>query len=170
MQENCYEEIIGCIQTHGQVIPSECNYVNAVIEETFRLRPIADTVPHIAIENVELDGHLIPKKTIILASLLAPCVNPDIFENPLRFDPNRHLVNGIFKQHSHVRPFSVGLRDCPGKRIAKMELFNFTTNIIKTFKVSEPLNHDNLEIEEHMTIFQAKKMKLIFTEREESHE
>ena len=170
MQQQCYEEINACIRAHGQVIQSECNYVNAIIEETFRLRPISDSVPHLSIQNVELDGYLIPKNTIILASLLAPSVNPETFPDPLRFDPNRHLVNGVFKQHSHVRPFSVGLRDCPGKRIAKMELFNFTTNIVKTFKITETPNHDNLEIEEHMTIFQAKKMKLIFTERDELHE
>ena len=51
-----------------------------------------------------------------------------------------------------------------------MELFNFITTIVKTFKFSELPNRDNFEIEEHMTIFQANKMKLIFTERDELHE
>ena len=54
-----------------------------------------------------------------------------------------------------------------------MELFNFTTNNVKTFKFSELPNQENFEIEEHMsdmTIFQANKLKLIFTERDELHE
>ena len=77
-------------------------YVAAVIEETFRIRPIADTLPHVTEENVELEGHVIPKGTIILGQLLSPCMNPDVFVEPLKFDPERHIVDGVFKKHSHI--------------------------------------------------------------------
>ena len=102
MQQKCHNEIERCIQQHGRPIEAEMPYVAAVIEETFRLRPIADTVPHVTNQNVELEGHFIPKGTIIFGQLLSPCMNPDVFVEPLKFDPERHIVDGVFKQNSHI--------------------------------------------------------------------
>ena len=84
---------------------------------------------------------------------------------PQKFDPERHLHQGIFKKHPHVRPFSIGLRDCPGKRIAMLELFQFTTSIIRTFQIDDSTELDNLELDQHYTLYRPRHVKLIFNER-----
>ena len=139
-------------------------------------------------ETVQIDGHVIPKGTIIIGNLFSLGMNPEDFRigvcdvpffncfskstfsnpqrsEPLIFKPERHLQNGIFKKHPRIKPFSVGLRDCPGKRIAKLELFHFTAAIIRTFRIDESPELDNLEIAQHYTLYKPNKVKLIFNER-----
>ena len=60
--------------------------------------------------------------------------DPKNFENPSEFNPRRFIKNGKFEKDVRVCPFSVGLRNCIGKQLARSEYFKFTLEIIKRFK------------------------------------
>ena len=77
--------------------PSQCDYLLAVIEEVFRFRPVAESLLHVAEEDVSVDGYVIPKGTIIMANLTALHFDPVAFVEPETFNPDRFICDGRFK-------------------------------------------------------------------------
>ena len=60
-----------------------------VFQEVLRLYPPAPATVREAHENMHLSGYLIPRKTAILVHFYANHHNPENWENPEIFDPNR---------------------------------------------------------------------------------
>ena len=90
--------------------------------------------------------------------------NPQNFQEPGVFKPERFLVDGIFHKNPLVCPFSIGLRNCLGKRLAEIEYFTIAARIIQKFKISsnEPID---LEPISHHFLLTPPETKLIFTPR-----
>ena len=68
------------------------------------------------------------------------------------------------KKNAKVCPFSLGNRNCVGKRLAEIEYFTFATQIIHKFKITsnEPID---LEPISHQFLLTPRDTKLVFTER-----
>ena len=71
-------------------------------------------------------------------------MDPKIFEHPELFNPDRFLSEaGAFVAPKEFIPFCVGRRHCIGMQLAKMELFLYMANLIKTFTFL-PADDENL--------------------------
>ena len=68
------------------------------------------------------------------------------------------------KKHPYVKPFSTGLRDCPGQRIARLEFADFATKIITNFEVTSAVTEPS-EPDLHYLLLTPKPLKLTFTPR-----
>jgi cytochrome P450 len=95
-------------------------YFAACIKEAFRLYPpVPLGLPRITPEDGStICGQFIPPNTICMIPQLAMYTHPDNFRNPLDFIPDRWLGDVRFKddQRQALQPFSVGSRDCVGKK------------------------------------------------------
>jgi len=92
------------------------NYMKAVIKEILRLHPAAPVlVPREALEDVIIDGYNIPAKTRIYVNAWGMGRDPELWENPETFEPERFMGSGIdFKgQDFELIPFGAGRRSCP---------------------------------------------------------
>jgi cytochrome P450 len=92
------------------------NYMKAVIKEIFRLHPAAPVlVPRESLEDVVIDGYNIPAKTRIYVNVWGMGRDPELWENPETFEPERFMGSGIdFKgQDFELIPFGAGRRICP---------------------------------------------------------
>jgi cytochrome P450 len=92
------------------------NYMKAVIKEILRLHPAAPVlVPREALEDVIIDGYNIPAKTRIYVNVWGMGRDPELWENPETFEPERFMGSGIdFKgQDFELIPFGAGRRICP---------------------------------------------------------
>ena len=58
----------------------------------------------------------------------------------------------------------MGLRDCPGQRIARLEFLDYAAKIITNFVIAKS-NDEPLEPAEHYLLLTPKPMKLVFTDR-----
>uniref|UniRef100_M1ALH2 N-hydroxylating cytochrome P450 CYP79D1 n=1 Tax=Solanum tuberosum TaxID=4113 RepID=M1ALH2_SOLTU len=69
------------------------NYVKACIKEAFRLHPfMAFNVPHVSVSDTIVgEKYFIPKGSIVLLSRLGLGRNSRVWEDPLKFKPERHL-------------------------------------------------------------------------------
>ena len=109
-------------------------YTEAVIHETQRLGNILNgSVPHGTTADVRLStGHLIPKDTVVVPLIGEIMRDPQVFDQPDKFDPTRYLdpATGSFRPHPRVIPFGVGRRRCLGETLARMELYMFFTAIL----------------------------------------
>ena len=56
------KEIEEMEQNHGSANMENCHLINSVLLENFRYFPVADTLPHQAVEDVVIGGYLIPKE------------------------------------------------------------------------------------------------------------
>ncbi|CAN6221009.1 unnamed protein product [Urochloa humidicola] len=93
-------------------------YLKACIREAFRLHPVAPfNVPHVALEDATVAGYRVPKGSHVILSRIGLGRNPAVWEDPHRFDPDRHLGaagDDITLAENDLRfiSFSTGRRGC----------------------------------------------------------
>ncbi|UBU09367.1 cytochrome P450 [Nonomuraea gerenzanensis] len=84
------------------------------VEELLRYLSIAHTGMRVALEDVELDGHLIGKGETVVLSVQAANRDPARFADPDRLDLRRPAVGHL--------AFGHGVHQCLGQQLARVEL------------------------------------------------
>ncbi len=95
-------------------------YVDAVIKESLRLRPVVPVVARKLAEDVVLGGHRIPARTVLMVSVYLLHRDPLVYEDPDEFRPERFLAGG--QEGAIWVPFGGGVRRCLGASFAQLEL------------------------------------------------
>ncbi|CAN0908613.1 Carnosic acid synthase [Linum grandiflorum] len=99
------------------------SYLEAVIKETFRLHPALPLlVPRCPSATCELGGYTIPKGTIVYLNAYALHTDPELWDRPLEFEPERFLLDAdedvkfdFQGNNFQFLPFGSGRRVCPGQ-------------------------------------------------------
>ncbi|KAL8149923.1 hypothetical protein AgCh_006798 [Apium graveolens] len=93
-------------------------YLKAVMKETLRLNPpVPLLVPRETLEKCVIDGYEIKPKTLVYVNAYAIGKDPESWENPNEFLPERFINNSSIDykgQDFELIPFGVGRRICPG--------------------------------------------------------
>jgi cytochrome P450 len=94
-------------------------YIDAVIKEAMRLRPVFPMTARLAAEPFELPGLTIPAGTMVIPYIMAVHRRADLYPDPLAFRPERFLGTraGTFTWI----PFGGGARRCIGANMALTE-------------------------------------------------
>ena len=101
-------------------LPNGDDYLDAVIEETMRLRPPIPFFDRRVCEPVEVLGHELPVGTIIACCIWLAHRRPDAYPEPLAFRPERFLESPP-ETYSWL-PFGGGVRRCLGAAFALYEM------------------------------------------------
>ncbi|CAL7939980.1 unnamed protein product [Xylocopa violacea] len=113
---------------------AKLGYVDAVITEAQRLWPVFPIIgPRRVTEDTVLDKYSIPKDSTILINTYSLSMDPNIFPEPQKFKPERHLKNGVFEPDTNIIQFGKGKRRCPGEVLAKNALFLFFVGVLQKF-------------------------------------
>lgn len=94
--------------------------LDACVREALRLYPSAPLIPRRALVDEQLGGYRISAGTQLIVSPWLVHRNPEIWPEPARFDPYRHLQDTARPRLSWM-PFGAGQRICIGKGLAMME-------------------------------------------------
>lgn len=111
----------------------EAPLVRGCMREAMRLYPVAPFIGRFVDLNAEIGGYLIPKGTLVLASLYTSGRDPLNFSHPNKFTPERWLrdesgEHNVFKSHASI-PFAMGSRSCIGKKIALYQVHSLVTKV-----------------------------------------
>lgn len=95
-------------------------YLEAIIDETLRSRPVIDSVQRKLSAELELGGYRIPAGSTVAPSIVGAQYAPEIFEDPRAFCPER-LLDHPPAPYTLI-PFGGGSRRCIGASFAVMEM------------------------------------------------
>ncbi|XP_031250778.1 cytochrome P450 71A6-like isoform X2 [Pistacia vera] len=117
------------------------HYLKAVLKETLRLHPpIPLLVPRESTKDVKIKNYDISAGTTVITNAWAIGRDPNIWDKPEEFRPERFLNNSIdFKGHDfELIPFGAGRRGCPGVLFAMSTNEIVLANLVNKFDWSLP--------------------------------
>ena len=104
----------------ADVVEGDGAYLDAVIKETLRLRPVVSLVLRRLIEPMEIGGRLLPAGVSVAPSIYLVHRRPEIYPEPGRFRPERFLERPA-GTYTWI-PFGGGVRRCLGGAFAEFEM------------------------------------------------
>ncbi|KAK9067361.1 hypothetical protein SSX86_014688 [Deinandra increscens subsp. villosa] len=131
------------------------NYIKACVKEALRLHPMAPfTLPRVASRDTTLGGYFIPKDSQVIVSRLGLGRNPEVWDDPLTFNPNRHM-NGnnevVLTDHNlHMLSFSAGRRGCPGVVLGSTMAVMLLARLVQGFTWEFPPNESHVDLKENL--------------------
>jgi len=112
-------------------------YTEMIAKETMRLYPPAYAVGREAIEDTELGGYAVPRKTQLFAFQWVTHRDPRFFGSPDSFEPDRWASESVEKMPKYAYfPFGGGPRQCIGNYFAMMEVVLLLATIGQRFRFS----------------------------------
>ncbi|EFJ18732.1 hypothetical protein SELMODRAFT_178226 [Selaginella moellendorffii] len=112
------------------------DYLQLVLKETFRCYPPGVLLfPRMSTQDVTVAGYHVPKGTTLLVNAWAVHMDPEVWENPTQFQPERFLGSSIDVkgQNFELLPFGAGRRKCPGMSLGLRTVELLVANLIHGF-------------------------------------
>ena len=127
VQEKLRKEINKALESSAEKplyeVAQNIEYLDCVINEAQRLCPPAPEVNRECYEDYDLDGIHIPAGTEVINPIYALHHDPDAWEEPEQFDPERFQGSSKDpRQAFQFLPFGAGPRNCIGMRFALLQI------------------------------------------------
>jgi cytochrome P450 len=121
-----------------EVQGGESGYLEAVVQETLRLRPVISMVVRRLVEPMEISGRLLPAGVSIAPSIHLVHRRADIYPQPHEFRPERFLEQAP-GTYTWI-PFGGGVRRCLGAAFAQFEMQTVLRELVsrRTLTPSRP--------------------------------
>ncbi|KAK6346028.1 hypothetical protein TWF730_010362 [Orbilia blumenaviensis] len=153
LQTRLHEELVKAFPNKNDEITfakaERVQYVIAFLKETLRIAPplpgrIARQTPA---EGAVCQERFLPGRTVVSMSSYLMHMNPEIYPNPHKFDPERWMNSDPASlQERYFVPFSKGSRGCVGLNLAWAELITTLAATFRKHRLS--LHPDNKRKEE----------------------
>jgi cytochrome P450 len=119
-------------------------YINAIVKELMRWQLVIPLgLAHMATDDDEYDGYFIPKGTIVIGASWSILHDPEIFEEPEEFRPERYLKDGQLDpsiRDPGVAAFGYGRRICPGRHMSDNSLYSIVSSVLAVYNIKAPLD------------------------------
>ncbi|ETN66421.1 cytochrome P450 [Anopheles darlingi] len=159
VQAKAYAEVRELLIEPDQEVTIELlkhlTYVEKVLKEAMRLMPVAPIVGRQNLTELVLDGHRIPKGTVLLFNFYALHRRKDVWGptadqfDPDRFDSDRLAASHA--THAHL-PFSGGPRGCIGYRYALMSLKTLLALILRNYELTTRLRYEDIRYQYQISL------------------
>uniref|UniRef100_A0A672K6D7 unspecific monooxygenase n=1 Tax=Sinocyclocheilus grahami TaxID=75366 RepID=A0A672K6D7_SINGR len=112
------------------------DYLEMAINESMRLLPTAPRLERVCKKTVELNGVTIPKDTLVGIPTYVLCHDPQLWESPDEFRPERFSPESKSEMNQYgFMPFGLGPRNCIGMRFAQMIMKLLVLKLLQNFSM-----------------------------------
>ncbi|MDK1374744.1 MULTISPECIES: cytochrome P450 [unclassified Sinorhizobium] len=124
--------------------------VAAAVSESLRFEPAVASIPRLAVEDISLDGYVIPRGSPVLLSTMSALRDPEVFVDPDHFN----LTRPLGKWHP---VFGGGEHRCLGEALARIEMEEALAALLSS-PLSLELGDQQLSIYGHAGIRQVDEL------------
>ncbi|KAH0705692.1 hypothetical protein KY285_010232 [Solanum tuberosum] len=156
-------EVVGENKTIEEKDVGRLPYLQCIMKETLRIHPPSSLLTRKAEQDVELCGYFVPKGSQVLVNVWAIGRDPDIWEDPLVFKPERFWdsINLDFHDSNfELIPFGVGRRMCVGLPLAIRAIPAMLGSLLNSFDWTLEENIAPKDLEEKFGLILAKSHPL----------
>ena len=126
-------------------------YLDAVVKETLRVRPVVIDVARVVKRDAEIGGWSIPAGTIVVPAIALVQLRPDLYPEPRAFRPERFLGDEQPPSYSWI-PFGGGVRRCIGAAFAQLEIKTVLRTVLDRVRLNAPDPAPELQRSRHVTL------------------
>uniref|UniRef100_A0A182RDP0 Uncharacterized protein n=1 Tax=Anopheles funestus TaxID=62324 RepID=A0A182RDP0_ANOFN len=142
IQQKLYEEIDTVLGEDARSIIltnsllQELKYLDLVIKESLRLVPPVPFIGRKLLEDMEMNGTIIPAGTTLSLNIFCLHRNPEVFPDPEKFIPERFSDENEIKRGPYdYIPFSAGSRNCIGQKYALLEMKVTIVKLLASYRI-----------------------------------
>ncbi|GJN09175.1 hypothetical protein PR202_ga27157 [Eleusine coracana subsp. coracana] len=136
------DEVVGRNNPATESATPSLPYLHALLKEALRMHPPGPLLSwrHRAISDTYVDGHLVPAGTTAMVNQWAISRDPEVWDAPLEFQPERFLPGGkaqdvsVLGADGRLVPFGSGRRSCPGKSLAMTTVTTWMATLLHEFE------------------------------------
>ncbi|XP_062555240.1 cytochrome P450 4d2-like isoform X1 [Armigeres subalbatus] len=146
VQQKVYEEVRTVIGNDMNVkvtlsLLNQLHYLDLVIKESLRMYPTVPFYGRKLLENQKINGIVFPAGSNLLIFPYFMCNDPDYFEDPLEFRPERFAIETSAAKTNPYQyvPFSAGPRNCIGQKFAVAEIKSLISKLVRHYEVLPPM-------------------------------
>ena len=139
------------------------DYLDAVVKETLRIRPVVMDVARKLTRDVEVAGWRLPAGTMVIPAIAAMHARPDLFPEPGEFRPERFL-DGAPGSYAWI-PFGGGVRRCIGAAFAQVEMRVVLREVLERVRLRAPSQRPERPRGRHVTVVPGRGCRVVVTER-----
>jgi cytochrome P450 len=151
------------------------DYVDAVVKETLRVRPVIVDVARKLTRETEVAGWRLPAGTLVLPAIAVLHARPDLYESPAEFRPERFLKGKRMlagTARSQVRgaesyawiPFGGGVRRCIGASFAQVEMRTVLREVLRRVRLRAPTQRPERGVIRHVTVVPGRGCRAVVEE------
>jgi hypothetical protein len=144
-------------------LPDGDEYLDAVVKETLRIRPVVMDVARKLTRDVEVAGWRLPAGTMVIPAIAALHARPDLFPEPGEFRPERFL-DGAPEPYAWI-PFGGGVRRCIGAAFAQVEMRVVLREVLERVRLRAPSKRPERPRVRHVTVVPGRGCRAVVTER-----
>jgi len=112
------------------------DYTRRVIDEVLRLYPPTWLTARTPVEDDAIGGYTIPAGALLLLSPYVTHRDPDFWDEPERFDPDRFTSARVAARPAFAYfPFGGGPRRCVGSGVAAAEMHSIVAQVAQRFRL-----------------------------------
>ncbi|CAG9836365.1 unnamed protein product [Diabrotica balteata] len=169
-QEEIYQEIQAVAEDPNKLTFAELGemkFAERCIKEGLRLYPSAVNIARRSGEDIHTKaGYIIPKGCTVDIAIYDLHRNPEVWENPEKFDPDRFLPENISKRHPYAYiPFSAGSRNCIGQKYAMLELKAAVCGLVHNFKLEPVTRPSDMRFKADIVLRAVNEIRVKFVPR-----
>jgi cytochrome P450 len=142
-------EEVSSYQKYEEV--SALPFVDACINETMRLKPVAPIIILQPARDTVVAGIEVPRSALLMCLMRAGATDERRFPDARAFDPARWLTGAAASSPKRVSmPFGAGPRLCPGRYLAILEMKMVMAMLLANFEIEAVSTPDGGKAREHL--------------------
>ncbi|KAL0543299.1 hypothetical protein IC582_018391 [Cucumis melo] len=143
------EKVVGLNRMVEESDLSNLKYLEMVMKESLRMHPPVPLIPRECIQDCNINGYHIPKKSRIVINAWAIGRDPNTWVDPHKFDPERFLESevDVRGRDFELIPFGSGRRGCVGIQLALVVVRLVVAQLLHCFDLKLPDGMSPLELD-----------------------